>query len=534
MPVDRRRRGGSLTDRISDYFVNRSSLGRRIAALAGELRQRRVPLHWTTMFGVVSMACVVVLFATGVFLMFLYTPSGTPVVYRGGYLPLHGTTMSKALSSTLAISFAVQGGLVIRQAHHWAALLLPVSLILQLLVSFFTGAFRTPRKTGWVLLFFILIVALVGGWSGYALPDDMLSGTGLRIVQGIVVGIPVVGAWASALLFGGGFPGQIIEHLYPIHIVIVPVLLVLFLAARIRSGYLKRPAQLPGPGRTEDNVVGVAILPTAATRAGGLLLVVMGLLFFVSATFTVSPIWLYGPSSPADASADSQPDWYTGFLDGALRLIPSGWGFVWLGHTWALAILIPLAVVGAFLLVVLAYPFIEQWISGDHRDHNLLDRPRNTPTRTAIGVAGMTFYGALWGAGSADLIATHFQVTLESVLAFYQVLALAGPIAGFVVTRRICFALQRRDREMLLHGYETGRVVRMPGGEYVEVHRQLDAFERWRLVNASDYAPIRVTPDARGHIGAGMRIRARLSDFFFEERIAPVSRSDAAISDRTP
>src|ERR1700710_347444 len=169
MPVDRRRGGGSLTDRVSDYFVNRSPAGRRMAAMATELRQRRVPLHWSNMFGVVAMACVVVLFATGIFLMFLYTPSGTPVVYRGDYPPLHGTAMSKALASTLSISFALQGGLLIRQAHHWAALLLPAALILQLLVSFFTGAFRTPRKTGWVLLFLILIVALVGGWSGYAL-----------------------------------------------------------------------------------------------------------------------------------------------------------------------------------------------------------------------------------------------------------------------------------------------------------------------------------------------------------------------------
>ena len=503
-----------------------------MAGLAAELRQRRVPLHWSNMFGVVSMACVIVLFATGVFLMFLYTPSSAPVVYRGAYLPLHGTTMSRALASTLALSFQVQGGLLIRQAHHWAALLLPAAIILQLLVSFFTGAFRTPRKTGWVLLFLILIVALVGGWSGYALPDDMLSGTGLRIVQGIVVGIPVVGAWASALLFGGSFPGAIIEHLYPIHIVIVPVLLVALLWLRIRSGYARGPAQLPGPGRTEDNVVGVPIFPTAAVRAGGLLLTVMGLLFLVSATFAVSPVWLYGPSSPADASADSQPDWYTGFLDGALRLVPPGWGFVWLGHTWSLAILLPLAVVGAFLVAVVLYPFVEQWISGDKREHNLLDRPRNTPTRTSIGVAGMTFYGALWGAGSADLVATHFQVSLEAVLVFYQVALLAGPITAFLVTRRICFALQRRDREVLLHGYGTGRIVRMPGGEYVEVHKQLDEFERWRLVNTSDYVPVRVVPDARGHISNTTRVRARLSGFFFEERLSPVPGAEAALTEK--
>ncbi|MFF1875931.1 cytochrome b N-terminal domain-containing protein, partial [Kitasatospora herbaricolor] len=206
MPVDRRPARRSFTDRAHG-LVTRTALGRRLGALAEELEHRRVPLHWTNMFGVVSLACVAVIFISGLFLMFFYAPSSTQVVYRGGYLPLDGATMSKAMRSTLAISFEVRGGLLMRQAHHWAALLLPAALIMQLLTSFFTGAFRRPRRLGWVLLFLLLITALVGGWSGYALPDDMLSGTGLRIVEGIVLGIPVVGTWLSTLLFGGEFPG---------------------------------------------------------------------------------------------------------------------------------------------------------------------------------------------------------------------------------------------------------------------------------------------------------------------------------------
>jgi ubiquinol-cytochrome c reductase cytochrome b subunit len=515
--------GTTLTDRAATYVATETVGGRRLAALADELRRRRFPLHWSNLFGVVSLACVVVLFVSGIFLMFFYAPSSTQVTYHGGYAPLQDVTMSKAFRSTLTISFDVRGGLLMRQLHHWAALLLPAALIVQTLVTFFTGGFRRPRLFGWVLLFLTTFVALVGGWSGYALPDDVLSGTGLRIVEGIALGIPVIGTWASALLFGGEFPGQIVEHLYPIHIVIVPIILIGLMVLRIRAAYVHGPAQSAGPGHTEDNVVGVPILPNVATRAVGLFLIVTGLLVAIAATVTVAPVWQFGPSSAGEASAGSQPDWYTGFLDGALRLVPPGWGFVWLGHTWALAILIPLVVITVFLLGLLLYPFAERWITGDNREHNILDRPRNTAARTAIGVAGLTFYGALWGAGSADLFATQFSLSLEAVLTVYQGLVLVGPVLAFSLTRRICLALQRKDQEILLHGFETGRIVRLPGGEYIEVHEQVAPAERWRLENPGTYRPILLGPDAKGHIGPTRRLRARLSQFFFEDRITPAT-----------
>lgn len=521
MSVDRRPRP-SFTARASRLLAN-TSAGRRTAALTAELRTRRVPLHWTNLFGVVALASVVVLFVTGFLLMFWYTPSGTRLVYDGPYLPLDGVEMSKALRSTLTISFEVPGGLLVRQAHHWAGLLLPAALLLQLAVTFFTGAFRRPRRLSWLLLFGLGLTALLGGWSGYALPDDMLSGTGLRIVEGIVLGIPVVGTWLSALLFGGEFPGRIIENLYPIHTAVVPVLLVLLLAARWRSGYANRPAQFAGPGRTEERIVGVPVLPNLAVRAGGLFAIVTAVIVVLAATVTVSPVWLYGPSSPGDASAGSQPDWYTGFLDGALRLIPPGWEVEWLGRTWTLAVVVPLAVVGLFLLAVAVYPFVEEWITGDHRDHHLLDRPRNEPTRTGIGVAGLLFYGVLWGAASADLAATHFHLAVESVVAGYQVLAVAGPPLAFWLTRRVCLALQKRDRDILLHGYETGRIVRLPGGEYVELHARVDADEQARLTGPVAAHPVDARPDQDGRLRLTERLRAALSRAYFEDRLEPVA-----------
>jgi ubiquinol-cytochrome c reductase cytochrome b subunit len=528
VPVDRRPHRITLTDRFADYVIRRTALGRALGSVAADLRHHVVPNHWSNLFGIVSAACFLVVLLTGFYLMFFYTPASTIVHYNGSYLPLRGVEVSSAYNSTLNISFEVRAGLLIRQAHHWAGLLLPASLIMQLLTTFFTGGFRNPRRGNWVLLFLIFVVALVGGWSGYALPDDMLSGTGLRIVEGIVLAVPVVGTWASSLLFGGQFPGEIIAHLYPIHVAVVPALLIILLTARIWIGYRQRPPQLPGPGRTETNVVGSRMSPTGVTRATGLLLIVAGILFLISATTTVAPIWLYGPADPGNASAGSQPDWYTGFLDGALRLVPPGWEFVWLGNTWTLAILVPLAVVTAFLAFVLLYPYLEGWITGDHEEHHLLDRPRNAPTRTAIGVAGIVFYGVLWGAASADLMSVQFHLGLEIIIGFLQAAVLIAPTIAFILTRRICFGLQKKDRELLLHGYETGHVVMLPSGEFIEVQKPVDAYERWQLVDVQDHTPLALRPGPDGKVTWRQRLRFHLARFFFEDRLSnPVTRAKA-------
>ncbi|WP_237739362.1 cytochrome b [Microbacterium yannicii] len=508
-----------MTDRLSARLRGATVFGWRVGEMESALRRRVVPTHWSNLFGVVTVACLVVVIVTGLMLMFFYTPSSDTTTYAGSYGPLHGATVSKALDSTMRISFDVPGGLLIRQAHHWAALLLPAAIVVQLLAAFFTGAFRRPRRGLWVLLFLIFVVSLVGGWSGYALPDDMLSGTGVRITEGVAIGIPFIGTQVSFLLFGGQYPGEIIEHLYPVHAAVVPAILIVLVALRGFAGWRQPPPQFPGFGRMESNVVGVPLFPVAATRAGGLFMSVAGLIVLISATVTVNPIWLYGPASPGDASAGSQPDWYTGFLDGALRLVPPGWEVVWLDRTWTLAIILPLAVVTAYLLAVLVYPFIEEWAGGDRREHHLLDRPRNQPTRTGIGIAGMLFYGVLWGAASADLIATHFFVALEHVIGFFQIALLTAPALGYSVAKRVCLALQRKDRELLLHGYETGRIVRLPGGEYVERHQPLGEQERARLVVVDPPRPLELHPDHDGGVGMVQRAQVRLSRFFFEDRI---------------
>jgi ubiquinol-cytochrome c reductase cytochrome b subunit len=510
-----------LTDRLSASF-KRSAAGRAAAKLA----TRAVPTHWSFMFAEVALYSFIVVVLTGIFLAFFYDPSSTVVTYRGPYGPLSGTEMSRALDSTLHMSFEVRGGLLLRQAHHWASLLLLAALAMHLVSMFFTGAFRRPRQLNWLVAFAVFALCLIAGWTGYALPDDMLSGTGLRIVHGVILGIPIVGTWLAFLVFGGQFPSEIIANFYPVHAIVAPLVVVGLIGVYVALLISQRPAQFAGPGRSNDNVVGIPLLPRYAALSGGLFALVFAVILLIAATVTINPVWNYGPASPGDASAGSQPDWYMGFLDGALRLVPPGWEIELFGQTLTLAVLAPLAVVGGFMAVVALYPFFEAWITGDRREHHILDRPRNAPTRTGIGVAGVIFYATLWGAASSDIVATQFRVSIEAVTLVYQVGLIVGPVVGFVIARQVALALQRRDRELVLHGVETGRIVRMPGGEYIEVHRPLDAYEQWRLVDFEEHAPLMLRPDAHGRISPAQRLRARLSRFFFEDRVRPLTRKE--------
>jgi len=289
---------------------------------------------------------------------------------------------------------------------------------------------------------------------------------------------------------------------------------------------VNKHTQFAGPGRTNDNVVGSPVLPVFAAKAGGFFFLVFGTIMLIASMFTINPIWNYGPYDPSPVSAGTQPDWYIGFADGALRLVPPGWEFVLLGHTWSMNILTPTIVLGLFIVLVALYPFFEAWVTGDKREHHIADRPRNAPTRTAIGAAGVTFYAVLWAAASSDLIATHFKLTIEGVITSLQVLFFLAPVLAFVITKRTCLALQRKDREIALHGYESGRIVRLPGGEYIEVHEQLEDSERWRLLDYNDYKPLTVRPNDQGRITVGTRIRSGLSRWFFEDRVMPVGQKE--------
>ena len=519
--------GMKLTNWASNYIDERTS----ISGLVKELGRKIFPDHWSFMLGEVALYSFVVILLSGSFLTFFFQPSGAVVTYDGSYAPLKGIPMSAAMSSTLNISFDIRGGLLMRQVHHWAALLFVASIGLHMLRIYFTGAYRKPRELNWIIGFTLFVLALAEGFTGYSLPDDLLSGNGLRIIDGMVKGIPVVGTWISYLLFGSEFPGTaVIGRFYSLHILLLPAILVAALGIHLVLLVVNKHTQFAGPGRTEGNVVGVPIMPVFAAKAGGFFFIIFGVIMLTASFVTINPIWVYGPYDPSPISAGTQPDWYIGFADGALRLIPHGWEFMLGPYTVSMNILIPILILVVFLVVVAAYPFIEAWVTGDKREHHMADRPRNAPTRTAIGAAGVTFYAVLWAAASSDLIATHFRLTIEGVITVLQVLFFVAPVIAYFVTKRICIGLQKKDREIALHGFESGRIVRLPGGEYVEVHEQLSDYERWKLVSFDDYAPIMLRPDKQGRITASARLRARMSSWFFEDRIVPVSRTEIEAS----
>ncbi|MBK4347090.1 cytochrome bc1 complex cytochrome b subunit [Lacisediminihabitans changchengi] len=516
-------RGARFTAAAANYIDERTS----ISGLVREVGRKIFPDHWSFMLGEVALYSFIVILLSGTFLTFFFQPSMAEVVYNGSYVPLKGIEMSAAYASSLNISFDIRGGLLFRQVHHWAALLFIASIGLHMLRVYFTGAFRKPREINWVIGFTLFILAMAEGFTGYSLPDDLLSGNGLRIIDGLIKGIPVVGTWISYLLFGGEFPGtKLVALFYSVHILLLPAILVAALGVHMLLLIVNKHTQFAGPGRTEQNVVGVPILPTFAAKAGGFFFVVFGVIVLIASFFTINPIWTYGPYDPSPVSAGTQPDWYIGFADGALRLVPPGWEFVWLNHTWSFNMIVVILVLPIFLAAVAFYPFIENWITGDKREHHIADRPRNAPARTAVGAAGVTFYAVLWAAASSDLMATHFKITLEGVIHTLQVLLFLGPVIAYQVTKRICLALQKKDREIALHGFESGRIVRLPGGEYIEVHEQLDDYERWRLVSFDEYTPLMVRPDAHGRISQAQKVRAGLSRWFFEDRIAPPTRGE--------
>lgn len=485
------------------------------------------PDHWSFMLGEVALYSFIVLVVTGTFLTFFYQPSMAHTYYDGGYAPLKGMEMTAAYASSLDISFDIRGGLLMRQAHHWAALLFVAATGLHMLRVFFTGAFRKPRELNWVVGFLLFLMAMAGGFTGYSLPDDLLSGNGLRIIDGMLKGVPVIGTSISSGLFGGEFPGtEVIARLYSLHIMIVPAIIIALIAVHLMMVIIHKHTHYPGPGRRDDNVVGYPLVPVYVAKAGGFFFLVFGVIMAIAATFTINPIWNYGPYDPSPVSAGTQPDWYIGWLDGALRLAPSNLDISLFGYIIPMGVMLPIVVSLIFLGLVAAYPFIEAWVTGDKREHHVLDRPRNAPTRTAIGAAGVTFYAVLWAAASTDLIAIFFQMSLNHVLRFMQIMLLIGPIIAYTVTKRACLALQRKDREIVLHGRATGRVIRLPHGEYIEVHEPLDKYELWKLVDFKDYKPTMLRPNANGKITIATRLRAAISRIYFEDRISPVSKSE--------
>ncbi len=437
-------------------------------------RRRSATDHWSSLFGEIAVASFVICSVTGIIMAFFYEPSTAPVTYRGSYPGLQGVEMSRALESTVDLSLDVRGGLLLRQMHHWSASVMIAAVMVHLLRVFFTGAFRGPRGLTWLMWFGVLLAGMGAGLTGHVLPDDALSGTSLLVTDGLIKAIPVIGTWLSFVVYQGDFPSGAIGTFYPVHAVVVPVAMLGLLVAIGLMNLRHGPARFRIPEGSGSTVGGIPVTATVV-RGAGLFCIVFGVLTLMSATATVNPVWLYGPSDPSVAAAGGGVLWYLAFLDGAQRLVPPGWEFMLLDSTWTPAILVPLAVGGGFFLVAMIYPFLERWVDGDTGEHHLLTRPRDAPNRTGIGVAGMVFFGVLWIAGGSDVIALTFELSNNGLIAALRLALILGPVIGFVLTRYVCLGLQHKEREIVAHGAETGQILRSPEGGYSEIRQPVDA-----------------------------------------------------------
>ena len=469
------------------------------------------PDHWSFLLGEIALYSFIILLLSGTFLTFWFDPSAREVIYDGSYAPLQGLHMSAAYESTLHISFEVRGGLLMRQIHHWSALIFMAAIVVHLMRVYFTGAFRKPREFNWIIGVGLLTLGIVEGFLGYSFPDDLLSGTGIRIAEAIIQAIPVVGSYLSYFAFGGAFPGEaFIPRIYTVHVLLLPGIFLALITVHLMLVWYQKHTQWPGPGRTEKNVVGYPLMPAYMAKAGGFFFIVFGVTAFLGAVASINPVWLYGPYNPGQISAGSQPDWYMGWLDGLVRMSPPIETY-WFGYTISWNILIPGLIVPGILFTGMAlYPFIESWITGDKREHHLLDRPRNVPNRTALGVMSLTFMLVALINGGNDIIATTFDLSINQVMWFSRIAIFVLPPIAFVITKRICLSLQRADRELVLHGRETGRLLMLPHGEFVEVHEPISPELAWKLT-AHEQAPALALEDVdtRG-VQRGGRLKNKL------------------------
>ena len=504
--------GGYLDDRL------RGAKGLRT------FMRKIFPDHWTFLLGEIALYCFIILLLTGTFLALFFKPSMTDIVYHGSYVKLDGVHMSEAYASTLNISFDVRGGLLIRQIHHWAADLFMAAIMAHMLRIFFTGAYRKPREINWLIGIVLFTLGLVEGLFGYSLPDDLLSGAGLRITEGVLQSVPIVGTYLAFFLFGGPYPGnQIIPRMYILHVLLIPGLIMALVGAHLFIMFHQKHTQMPGKGRTDKNVVGAPMYPYFMIKTGAFFFFTFAALALAATFAQINPIWLYGPYNPLDMSAGSQPDFYMGMLEGALRIMPA-WQWV-IAHRYTVAFnvfipaLLPLGIVFTGAAV---WPFLEQWITGDKREHHVNDRPRNAPTRTGLGVAMVAFYGVLWLEGANDLIAVHLHVALYTITEIARVAVFVVPILAYIITKRTCLGLQRKDLHLLEHGVETGIIRQLPSGEFIEETRPVSDEVRARLARPSFPELPAAEADADADVPApamrkGMgRVRARLNKIVSE------------------
>nr|WP_258052515.1 ubiquinol-cytochrome c reductase cytochrome b subunit [Streptomyces sp. Ru73] len=516
-----RRRRARLEDAAEGAAVTAfTALEQRlpVTEAARALLRKAFPDHWSFLLGEIALYSFLVLVLTGTYLTLFFDPSMAETVYHGRHIPLDGTRMSHAYASTLDISFAVRGGLLIRQIHHWASLVFLAAVGVHLLRVFFTGAFRRPREMNWMIGVTLFMLAMLEGFAGYSLPDDSLSGTGLRTANSIVTSIPFAGTYLNFFLWGGPYPGtDIIPRLYVLHILLIPGIILALVGLHLMLVVVLKHTHWNKRGHTNRNVVGQPMVPQFTAKSTGLFLMIFGVLAGLAAVTQINPVWDYGPYRPDQVATDAQPDWYVGFLEGGLRLMPPFETNLW-GHTVMWNVFIPTLVLPGLLFVSLyLYPFFERWVTGDRGEHHLCDRPRNRPTRTALGAAAVVFYAILLLGGGNDVIAYSFRVSVDALTWVLRVALVVAPVLAFLLTKRLCLALQAADRELLTEGEETGEVSQNVYGELTDARTGISADRAYRILVRDVPEPLPGPAD--GRTARGQRLRIALSGWYYRDHV---------------
>jgi ubiquinol-cytochrome c reductase cytochrome b subunit len=458
--------GPTELDRLVGWLDERTGA----AEVARVVLHKVFPDHWSFLLGEIALFSYIVLFATGLYLTFFFTADTRPVTYAGTYAPLDGAQVSAAFDSVMRLSFDVRAGLLMRQVHHWAALVFLAAIVVHASRVFFTGAFRRPREINWLIGVSLLLMALAAGITGYSLPDDLLSGTGLRIVYSVVLSIPFVGPWLAYLVFGGDFPTtELIGRLYVFHIMLLPLLMIGTITVHLGILWLQKHTQFRGGPATEHNVVGRHLWPGQAFRSVGLLFVTAAVLALLGGLIQINPVWVYGPYVPSAAASPAQPDWYVGWLEGALRLGPN-WEPTVLGVTipspFLPGIVAPAIIFGG----IMVWPFVEARVGGDHREHHLLDLPWEAPVRLAVGSAVLTMFIVLTLAGANDVLAVLFNVDVGALTAVFRVLVFVAPLVIGLFAYRLAIEIRARSGRPL--GPDGGSVIRRTDdGGFEEIDR---------------------------------------------------------------
>jgi ubiquinol-cytochrome c reductase cytochrome b subunit len=262
--------------------------------------------------------------------------------------------------------------------------------------------------------------------------------------------VPFFGANLALLFWGAPFPGkpEFLSRLYVLHVFLLPILIATILAVHLFLVAARHHTQFRENRRTtEKRVVGIPTFPGQAPRSLGLFFAVAAVLFLLGGLVQINPIWLWGPYHVAQGTNGAQPDWYLGWLIGALRLTP---GFdVTIGNYT----LIPNAFWGGVLFPTLVFlilylsPWLERRLTGEYGFRNLLDRPRDAPWRTALGAAFFTWVFVIFLAGASDRVFVSFGISYEAQIWVYRALLFVLPVVALLVTRRFALALQDSDRQ---------------------------------------------------------------------------------------